>query len=734
MEYTSQQLDWIDEYCRNDLAKLKRICNPLIARKNVPQFMYDDLYDDAMNVLHESVVSFVSGKAKFETYLISNIHRSFYDWTRDNHRGKRCNLLRNKKGEIIKDEKGKSTVISDISFDAPAEDGIDLREKIVGETAIEINDNPNLKKFMETLTSTEKKIAELIIQGYKFSEIKEFLHISDKQFERHIGNMRCFTKHRLLKHVDDNSKEDTIMSEKCTQTMEKSKSNRLSIASIIKKIDNYTIRFNHPLQRESEQWSNVMKGNLISDILQNNPIPALTFAEQVVNNIAIIWDLDGKQRCTVSYSFKNDGFKISKNVRRYMIDYQANLKDENGNIILDENGFPETESREFDIRNKKFSDLPDELKERFLDYSFEITQYLNCSNEDIAYHIARYNEGKAMNVSQKGIISLGEHFASLVKGIGAMPFFREMGSYKVSELNNGTINRVIIESIMNTEFLDHWNKEQGKMCEFLKENATDETFDNFEDMVNRLTEVIDEGNLEKFNSKDSVIWFGLFAKFIKTGNDDKKFVEFLTEFSQSLHSKMVSGTTYDDVCINKETGRFESNKDKPVLVRKMNILTRLMNDYLHINGTETEYNMGENVVLENNITENNEVDNSDSVIENSVMENENNEVENSTEDNAGTLLDFVKENVNSKTNEGDIEFCEAMLEDLTVEIDNNSKLLEEQNKKSIIALIKYSVDKDMDLDKNGWFADYFKRNADYIKDQKENYLNMVNDLNNYTAA
>ena len=71
---------------------------------------------------------------------------------------------------------------------------------------------------------------------------------------------------------------------------------------------------------------------------------------------------------------------------------------------------------------------------------------------------------------------------------------------------------------------------------------------------------------------------------------------------------------------------------------------------------------------------------------------------------------------------------------MTIEVDNSSKLLEEQNKKSIIALIKYTVDKDIDLDKNGWFADYFKRNANYIKDQKENYLNMVNDLNNYTAA
>ena len=91
----------------------------------------------------------------------------------------------------------------------------------------------------------------------------------------------------------------------------------------MKKIDSYTIRFDHPLQRESGQWSPAMKGNLISDMLQGNPIPSLVFAEQVLNGLAIIWDLDGKQRCTNIHSFINDGYKISRNIRRWDIHYQV---------------------------------------------------------------------------------------------------------------------------------------------------------------------------------------------------------------------------------------------------------------------------------------------------------------------------------------------------------------------------------------------------------------------------
>ena len=57
------------------------------------------------------------------------------------------------------------------------------------------------------------------------------------------------------------------------------------------------------------------------------------------------------------------------------------------------------------------------MQDRFKEYNFEIVQYLNCSSEDIAYHIARYNEGKPMTVSQKGLTRLGEKFATMLKSI-----------------------------------------------------------------------------------------------------------------------------------------------------------------------------------------------------------------------------------------------------------------------------------------------------------------------------
>ena len=41
-------------------------------------------------------------------------------------------------------------------------------------------------------------------------------------------------------------------------------------------------------------------------------------------------------------------------------------------------------------------------------------------------------------------------------------------------------------------------------------------------------------------------------------NDDKKFVEFMAEFTQSLHNKKVNGVSFDDLCVDKETGKTKS--------------------------------------------------------------------------------------------------------------------------------------------------------------------------------
>ena len=471
----------LDGYYKDNAQKLRAIVDKLLRDfGGISQKDYDDFYSLA-NAVFAGALKQYDAARDFDGFLYSCLsNRIKTEITRRNRIKRRADMTAISIDTPIGGESG-ATIGDTLQSE------FDITKEIDRETGLFRDDK--VVRYLDRIPVRTRQILEMKMESIPASDIKKILKLSDKDYERYYRQARFFDYTSILFQDTgrvSNLEEVTVM-QKSTQTLEKSKPDKLCIASINKKIERHTIRFDHPLQRESEQWSPAMKGNRISDILQGNPIPPLVFAEQVANGLAIIWDLDGKQRCTTAYSFSKDAFKITKNIRRWLIAYQTSVKGKDGTEIFDKSGFPVYEKQEFDIRGKKYSELPEELQDRFKEYNFEIVQYLNCSSEDIAYHIARYNEGKPMTVSQKGLTRLGEKFATMVKSISGMPFFRDYGGYKVSEGGNGTVNRVVVESVMAANFLEHWKKKQEDMCEFIKDNATAEDFDSFEDLVERIS-------------------------------------------------------------------------------------------------------------------------------------------------------------------------------------------------------------------------------------------------------
>lgn len=688
----------LTSYYENDAKKLHAIVNKIFNKKygGTNDKDIDEFYGIATDALMEiyekykdGKSSYDSSKGNFDGYIYNAISNAIYDEFKKQKTDKRAtkiSVVDDKTGEVVK------IPISDIRLDAPIKEDsgmtyIDTLQSdfdVCKELSEDFQDE-RIKEFLDNLPKTQRQIAEMIMADYSIAEIKSRLELSDKEYIDNFNAMKSFSNISILCNNENKENLEEEEMSTTTQTMENCKTDRISIASIIKKIDKHTIRFDHPLQRESDQWSPSMKGNLVSDILQGNKLHPLIFAEQIINGVPIIWDLDGKQRCTNAYSYSKNGYKVSKNIRRWMIKYQTTEKDENGNDILDENGFPIAVNAEFDIRGKKFSDLPEELRDRFLDYSFNYDQYLNCSEEDIGYHIERYNDGKPMTSPQKGITRLGTEYAELVKSISNMPFFKDMGGYKVSEFKNGTINRVVVESIMTANYLDKWNKFED-MCKHIKENADIAVFDDFEDMVERLEKVVTDDVSDMFNSKDSFLWFGLFARFVKSETDDQRFIEFLTEFVQSLHSKSVNGVSFDDILESSNT------KDKGIVTKKMNHLEQLMIEYLG---------------------------NNNKVVETADSHDTNSDVE-FVADVLDIDADTIKEDMDTYNEDLDLLLKKYVW--------NGSELLDDENRSSLLAMVVYSYVNDVKID--DWFAQYAKRDK-YYQDQKVNYLHMKNDLDRY---
>lgn len=442
--------------------------------------------------------------------------------------------------------------------------------------------------------------------------------------------------------------------------------------------DRGELRKDHPLQRKPGRWNKSDKDGLVATVIKGEDIDSVKVCEQLTANGVTLWLIDGLQRLTTLSSYRNGVFKIGSNIEFPVIQYQKVKKDEKGRILKDENESYVYEIIEYDLRGKGYHDLPIELREKFDNYKIDVVKHLDCTDEEIGYNIRRYNKQKSMNASENAVTYM-DSTAKEVKKISLNNrFFKDCGTYTETERNNGTIDRIIIETDMCMFHLNDWKKSGKAMGAFVNSNSSKEEFDRLNDNLHRLEKVISEDLNELFTSKDSFIWITLFDKFTKLDIDDSRFAEFLAEFKNNLYKREVDGELFYE--IDKDG----STKDKSVISRKLNLLEQLMNDYFQVNKDDLK-----------------ETD----------------------------MLEFVRKNINRNTAKEDIEFYNDILDDLTLNVDNSSKLLEHSNKLSLIAVISYACNEDIDLDE--WFIEFFRKNHTYIRNQKENYLYMKSDLKKF---
>ena len=171
------------------------------------------------------------------------------------------------------------------------------------------------------------------------------------------------------------------------------------------------LRKDHPLQRNPGRWSDSDRDGLIATVLKDEDIDSIKVCEQLTPNGVILWVIDGLQRLTTLNSYFNNGFRLGKNVEFPIVTYQSTKRDNEGNFIKDEYNNYQYELIEYDLRGKNYGDLPIELKEKFNNFKVDMVKHLDCTDEEIGYHIRRYNKQKSMNASENAVtLSYAEIF------------------------------------------------------------------------------------------------------------------------------------------------------------------------------------------------------------------------------------------------------------------------------------------------------------------------------------
>lgn len=421
------------------------------------------------------------------------------------------------------------------------------------------------------------------------------------------------------------------------------------------------------------KWKSIVDGLAVT-ILNDDYITPIILAENEDGQTQIV---DGGSRTAAYMLIRYGNYKIKSSVEDPIIKYKCMNRDNNGKVTWTDAAF--------DIRNKTYEQFPKELQKAFDEYQVE-TVIHECDSETVAKYLRRYNIHTGMNANEKMFIYL-PNFADEVRKITNRDFFIHNSVFTDSEKEKGLLERVVSESIMTMFYLDKWNKTGKKIASFLDKNAKKDDFEILNGNIARLENIVTEETKSLFNNKNTFIWLTLFNKFAKLGLDDSNFADFLNAFINDLRYKSVDGKLFDNV---DETG---STKDKSVIINKLHILETLMKEFLHI---------------EENIAD-------DNIIDTHISKEE-----------------FIAQNVNisMKDVKQDMVVYESTLKDLEDNtIRDGSKLLNEENHLSLLAMVAYSYKHDIDLDK--WMEEYAANNDMYLVNQTRNFLHMVESLKTY---
>ena len=442
------------------------------------------------------------------------------------------------------------------------------------------------------------------------------------------------------------------------------------------------LRDDHPQQRKSGQWTNNTRDNFIVTILKNEDFDPIKICEQLTEQGVVLWLIDGLQRSIAN--FKAGKFALGRKIDPYIIEYQEAVKGKDGEITY--------ENVSFDLRGKAYKDLPEKLKEDFDNCPVDVVKHLDCTDEEVGRHIVRYNSGRPMVAAQK-IAAYMYNTAKYVKELSGHAFFNDCANYSQTADKNGTVDKVVSETIMGLNFFDTWNKDARKIGKHLNDNATEDMFSRFGDYLDRLLEVVTPQTGKLFSSKNALIWFMLFDRFTKMGLPDKEFQLFLEHYDEFKKVKvkvsheymLVKGSgEYTDTLSFAELDGCKSTKDKGVIEDKLHILETVMNDFLHNNSKESI-----------------------------------------------NAIDIINEYTNAFVDSEDVELYEMMANDFSENIEDvDSEFLSEKNRPSFVALVGYAdlIEKSQLL--NEWLPAFVEKQKIFTN-QKRNFLHMKQDFEQY---
>lgn len=338
-----------------------------------------------------------------------------------------------------------------------------------------------------------------------------------------------------------------------------------TLAQYLKKMNNGNIRMDASVQRLAGQWDKEAEAFLIATVLTNDYMPAIILGEVAIDGSEDLFDtylLDGLQRSTTLQNFRFGNVKVTKDID---IPYRK--------LVIDEDGNRSMSVEYFNLKNKTFDMLPEELKDIFDEYQIETETYENCTPEKATTTIRTLNRSKSMSTNQKAFTYQGDVAENVREIVNDTFFFSDCGNYTGSAIKNGTVEKIVNESYMAVFDRENWKSKVLDMSVYVNETATKKNFDELERTFSELYEVSVGKFKNFFNSKNTCVFVALYSDFKKANRSVDDFEKFLCDLEGSLSDYEINGVTWNALNAERNT------KDKSMVLGKIEFLNTLAREY-----------------------------------------------------------------------------------------------------------------------------------------------------------
>lgn len=202
MGQVDETIEWL---FANEEKELKKICNKEMSKfGGISDMDYHDFYSRAGWDVSKASKRYDSSSEKtFKEYIYGVIKLSVCKEMSRRNRKKRKNIIEK---EVI-DENGNVIIvkeyISNVSLDAPNPEDVDLIEKLPSPKNVEdevfsqdISDTT--RKYLDNLSTDQRNVALLIMDGYSKDEIIIILHMELNEFNDCMQGLRSYRNISLL--------------------------------------------------------------------------------------------------------------------------------------------------------------------------------------------------------------------------------------------------------------------------------------------------------------------------------------------------------------------------------------------------------------------------------------------------------------------------------------------------------------------------------------------------------